>query len=174
MNVTAAIRLIYPNIQGGFMYRQTHSDGTLWENPIDGLVWENKEFEKPTWDQIALYSNIYELHEGKTNKINQLNKNRNDFCLIPIEHKGNTFASTLEAKNAICYKTSSLPDMDSTCNYYTYPEGKKVQLTREDLIALADLIEAREIYSRDKRYDLVNEINDCQSLEELENINIDF
>lgn len=52
-NIIEAIRAIYPNIQGGFVYWETKADGSEWECPIDGLVWENAEFTKPSWGQIT-------------------------------------------------------------------------------------------------------------------------
>lgn len=51
-NIIEAIKEIYPNINGGYMYWETQKDGTPWENPIDGLVWGNTEYTKPTWSQI--------------------------------------------------------------------------------------------------------------------------
>jgi hypothetical protein len=58
--VAKAIKLIYPEIEGGFIYWQTKYDGSEWESPIDGLVWENTEFEKPTWEQIeAQFSAVF-------------------------------------------------------------------------------------------------------------------
>ena len=50
--IISAIKLIYPNIKGGFVYWKTKHDGTDWDNPIDGLEWENTKYKKPTWDQI--------------------------------------------------------------------------------------------------------------------------
>lgn len=107
-------------------------------------------------------------------KIAQLNRNRNDFCLIPVEYNGNLFASTLEAKNAICYKICLLSNATSIADYYTYPQGEKIQLSKTDLKAIANLIEQREIESRDKRYNLINQINNCTTLEEIELIDITF
>ena len=52
LKVIDAIKKIYPEINGGFVYWETRQDGLAWENPIDGLVWENQQFEKPTWQQI--------------------------------------------------------------------------------------------------------------------------
>lgn len=68
--VIKAIQKIYLTIQGGFAYWETQQDLTPWENPIDGLVWENTEFEKPTWDQITSKFDIVELEQQKIIKIN--------------------------------------------------------------------------------------------------------
>jgi len=69
--VIEAIRKIYPTLKGGCVYWETKQDLTPWENPIDGLVWENTEFDKPTWKQIeAQFSNV-KLEESQKDKINQ-------------------------------------------------------------------------------------------------------
>lgn len=52
VEIIEAIKLIYPEIQGGFVYWQTQYDGSPLKDPIDGLVWENQEFPKPNWKQI--------------------------------------------------------------------------------------------------------------------------
>lgn len=41
------IQYLYPGIQG-VMYWHTQSDGTPWNNPYDGIVWENTDIEKPS------------------------------------------------------------------------------------------------------------------------------
>jgi len=173
MKIVEAVKKIYPDIQGGFIYWETKQDGSEWENPIDGLAWENTEFEKPTWEQIQAQLGIIELEEAKTSKLAELDKNRNDFCLIPIEHSGNTYATTLEAKNAINFYIASLPTLASAGDYYA-ANGEKVSLTKADFKALAALIQAREIESRDKREDLLTQINACTTLQEVAAINIDF
>jgi len=53
IDVILAIQSIYPKINGGFVYWETQYDGSPWINPIDGLIWENTEYPKPTWDEIS-------------------------------------------------------------------------------------------------------------------------
>ena len=76
--VIKAIYKIYPEIQGRFVYWNTKHDLTEWENPIDGLVWENTEYEKPTWDQIEQAIVLVELEDKKLIKIAQCQKYLND------------------------------------------------------------------------------------------------
>lgn len=128
---------------------------------VDGLY---QEYILPMAQQII---------DAKNAKINQLNQNRNDFCLIPIEYNGNTYATTLEAKNAINFYIASLPTLASVGDYYTLT-GEKVSLSKADFKALAALIQTKEIESRDKREDLLIQINNCTTLEEVESININF
>lgn len=71
-NVINAIKLIYPDIKGGFVYWETNKDGSSWKDPIDGLVWENKEFLKPTWDQIQNQSEPASLQSAKDKKKQEL------------------------------------------------------------------------------------------------------
>lgn len=76
--VIKAIYKIYPEIQGRFVYWSSKHDLTEWENPIDGLVWENTEYEKPTWDQIEQAIVLVELEDKKLIKIAQCQKYLND------------------------------------------------------------------------------------------------
>ena len=71
MKIIEAIQKIYPEIKGGFSYWETQYDGTSHENPIDGLVWENTEFEKPTWEQIDTFLPT-PLEEKRQTKRNEL------------------------------------------------------------------------------------------------------
>jgi hypothetical protein len=128
---------------------------------VDGIF---QEYILPMAQQII---------DAKNVKINQLNQNRSDFCLIPIEYNGNTYATTLEAKNAINFYIASLSTLASVGDYYTLT-GEKVSLTKADFKALAALIQIREIESRDKREILLTEINTCTTIEEINAINIDF
>lgn len=64
-----AIKLIYPQIEGGYTY---------WENQAnlaDGLVWENKIFPKPKWEDIQKLIPQIELEDAKAQKINDLKAN---------------------------------------------------------------------------------------------------
>ena len=67
MNIIEAIKKIYPNIQGGYGYAET-DNGVPWQNPIDGLRWENQEYPKPTWEQIQKVLPLVELEQAKTQK----------------------------------------------------------------------------------------------------------
>lgn len=175
MKVIEAIKKIYPTIQGGFVYWATQHDGTPFENSIDGLIWENTEFAKPTWAQIEAQLSIVELQEAKTSKLSQLNKNRNDFCLIPIEYQGNTYATTINAWAAISYLANGLATL-STEGQYLNLEGDNITLTKQDFKNIANLIQAREMASRDLRRDLKDQIEDesCDTLEKLNAIDITF
>lgn len=69
LKVIEAIQKIYPSIQGGYVYWYTKQCGTPWENAIDGLVWENTEFEKPTWEQIEAQFPTVDLDEAKAERV---------------------------------------------------------------------------------------------------------
>lgn len=128
---------------------------------IDGVY---QEYILPMSQQVI---------DAKTIKIGQLNQNRSDYCLIPIEYNSNTYATSLEAKNVINFYITSLSTLASVGDYYTSTQ-EKVSLSKTDFKALAALIQNREIESRDKRENLLTQINNCTTLEELNNININF
>jgi len=71
-NVIEAINLIYPSINGGFVYFESKSDGSSWDNPIDGLIWENQVFTIPTWEQIESKFEQIDLQNAKDGKIKEL------------------------------------------------------------------------------------------------------
>ena len=86
MKVVESIKLIYPSITGGFVYWETNQDGTPHKNPIDGLVWENTEFSKPTWEQIEAQLSIVGLKEVKEAKKAEINAQRDTNINKPIFH----------------------------------------------------------------------------------------
>ena len=133
-------------------------------NPQDGWI-------EATEGEIL----AYELEEAKTSKLSQLDKNRNDFCLIPIEYQDNTYATTINAWAAISYLANGLATL-STEGQYLNLEGDNITLTKQDFKNIANLIQAREMASRDLRRDLKDQIEDesCDTLEKLNAIDITF
>jgi hypothetical protein len=100
----------------------------------------------------------YELQEAKTSKLAQLDKNRNDFCLIPIEFEGNTYATTINAWAAISYLANGLATLSTEAPYPNLG-GDNITLTKADFKAIAALIQTREMASRDFRRSKIDEIN---------------
>lgn len=70
MNVTDVISYKYPGIQG-IQYWYTQYDGAAWDNEIDGLVWNNAEIKKPTWDQLLIWEQEY-LNNKNNQEHNQV------------------------------------------------------------------------------------------------------
>lgn len=68
-DITNAIKKIYPNIEGGFVYWKTKQDGESWESPIDGLVWKNSKYTKPSWEAIQAEFLGLDLLKAKDSKI---------------------------------------------------------------------------------------------------------
>lgn len=86
--VLEAIKIIYPSIQGGFVYWETQSNNEPWQNPIDGLVWENTQYLKPTWNQIEPLLSEIELKKAKEVKIAQLKINLDNASKKPFPLNG--------------------------------------------------------------------------------------
>lgn len=178
--VIKAINKIYPTIKGGFIYWETKHDLSEWENPIDGLIWENTQFEKPTWEQISTYSNEVELEEAKNYKLSKLKANKeaslNSFVLISINGINfNVYKSQLEVLAARIYYLETNNFISSN---WTDNDNFRRELTLDQF---------RDLYSRARNHytvlddntytlytDLRNEIKACESVEELNNININF
>jgi hypothetical protein len=99
------------------------------------------------------------LQNAKDLKLAQLNQNRNDFCLVPMEFSGNTFATTSEAKTAIISLANSLATLATTVGYPNYPEDDLISLTKANFKSIESLIQTREFTSRETRRDLKAQIN---------------
>ena len=77
-NIIKAIQKIYPDIEGGFVFWETKSDGKLFTNPIYGLRWNNTKYKKPSWSDIEVALSSIELQEAIDKKKKEINKERDD------------------------------------------------------------------------------------------------
>lgn len=139
-----------------------------------GIIGQYANFQGDDWEVLSDSEiTAYELSIAKSNKLNQLATNRENYCLTPITYNGNDYIVSEEAKTAINYYVASLSTLATTGPYYT-SLGQKVELSKADFKTIAGLIQTREIESRDKKIVLIEQINNCISLEELEAIDITF
>lgn len=193
-HITEAVRIIYPAIKDGFAYWHTKDDGTPWEDPSDGLVWENQEFEKPSWEQIEAALPLAELREIKQRKIEQVKAVRNakniepitDYAGFLIDAEGNI---TTEESYFIFYtnrhQTNPASDPDSIISraldlgampYFTKDvQGNKitVQITAEIATSLRQRIAERNNNNYKLSSLIEIDINQAQSKEEVESINLE-
>jgi len=107
-NIVEAIRLIYPDIQGGFTYWETEYNCNNWQNPVDGLVWENNNYPKPSWSQITEKINQLSLINAKKDKISKINNQRDSRLIQNTPQTLNVYQGTnLVSKqfqvNPACY-----------------------------------------------------------------------
>jgi len=173
--VIEAIQRIYPEIKGGFVYWETKYDGTPLDKPIDGLVWENTEFMKPTWKQIEAQFDICKLKESKINKINQLAKNRELKAEKSfVEYNGKTYSNSQNARNSIAGRIGLMTNSSSPRFFLTFPNKEGVFLVKSDFVAIANLIDEKESDLRQQEQNLITAINTCSTIEELDNININL
>jgi hypothetical protein len=77
-----AIKLIYPQIEGGYVFGENPT------NPADGLFWENKIFPKPKWEDIQKLIPQIQLEDAKAHKINELKANFDVASKKPLKLKG--------------------------------------------------------------------------------------
>lgn len=194
LNVVEAIMEIYPSISGGFAYWHTKDDGTPWDNLVDGLVWENEQFEKPSWQKIESKFPVVELRNAKQRKINEVKIVRDrknispitDYKAFLIDDEGN---KTNQESYFIFYtnrhQTNPASDPESIISrskelgsmpYFTKDlEGKKitVELTAE----IAVLLKQRIFERNDNNYkvsgSIEEAINNAQSIEELQAIQLE-
>jgi hypothetical protein len=134
MNVIKAIQTIYPNIQGGFSYWQTKFDGSDWKNPIEGLVWENKQFEKPTWEQIEAANQQLEEDLKET-----------------TEKKKLRIKSELISSRKSFLEFSRVEAIESMLESQDYPEKEKRQRAKQEIadIQSSNTLTALNKFSQD-------------------------
>jgi len=173
-NIIKAIKNIYPTIEGGFVYWETKQDGTPWESPIDGLIWENTEFTKPLWSDIELKISAIKLAEAKDSKIAEISAIRETVSeKSTVTYNTKDYANSQNARVAILRRVTSLNDTDTKV-YFTYPDQEVVNLDKADFEAIATLIEDNELLARQTEGSLIAQVNACTTIEEVNNINVDF
>jgi tRNA A37 threonylcarbamoyladenosine modification protein TsaB len=111
-----------------------------------------------------------ELEQAKDNKIAQITPARDAFMYANIEYNGSLFTNSQVSGNnltaEIATQTALIEWLDSS--------GNQVDLTLEQAKELSTLIKAKRRTAYFKEATLLAQINACQTLEELENININF
>ena len=173
--IVQAIKLIYPEIQGGYVYWETKKDGAPLDNPIDGLVWENTEFTKPTWAQIKAKLLIVNLQKEQDLKIVQLKKNRAEKAeFSTVEYNSKTYSNSQNARNVITGRIAITTNASPARFYQTYPVVEIVHLSRPDFVAIANLIDENESSLRAAEIGLINEIKACTAISEIDLIKIEF
>jgi|GEM_PF-4586897 len=98
--VLEAIKNIYPGIQGGYSYWETKYDGSPLDTDIDGLIWENETYPKPTWSQIT--SNmISELDQLKLEIISEIKSEASSriIAAYPEWKQRNHMAAVVDIQN---------------------------------------------------------------------------
>jgi hypothetical protein len=184
MKIMEAIKLIYPKIQGGYVYWETKQDGSEWPNPIDGLIWENAEFAKPTWQQIETYLIQIELEEAKNKKISQIKALRDSNLAKPtpqtISYEGNlankSFALTRDDLTLINVIIGDLEEkiangLENPTRDWTAIEGR-FALNVGDFKSLRTHMVWRDELEYTQARLKIEEIKALTTLEEVENYDI--
>lgn len=100
LRIIDAVKKIYPSINGGFSYWESKKDGSPLGNDIDGLVWDNTKFTKPTWDQILanMESENDSLKKVKTAQIKQ-EASKRIIAAYPEWKQRNHMAAVVDIQN---------------------------------------------------------------------------
>ncbi len=108
-NIIKAIKEIYPNIEGGFVYWETKQDGTPLDNPIDGLKWENAEYDKPSWSDIEAKLGAVELENAKDAKIEICREylKKTDWHCLRFADDGNSYPVEIKDKRIFARSASN-------------------------------------------------------------------
>ena len=135
-----AIKLIYPQIEGGYVFGENPI------NPADGLIWENTELEKPTWEQIERKLADIDLENVKAIKKAQINALRDTRMAKDILGKVNGkdyyFQRNVTANLAWVNYLESSKDIVVT-NWVT-ADNKIIDINQNDLVSICTHIRDRD------------------------------
>lgn len=167
-NVIKAIQKIYPGINGGFVYWQSKQDGSPLDNPIDGLIWENTQYQKPTWEQIESKLSQVNIEEAKFSKVIQIENARKMEQYSNIIFEGNEYICSETAQTKyFLHLNNSTGDVNwRLADHITW-----ITLTREKAIQLGEAIILREKEAYTKESTLLIQVDNAVSVDDINNIN---
>ena len=114
------------------------------------------------------------LQEAKDSKITQISIKREVISEKSIvTHNSKDYANSQNARVAILRRIASLNDVETKV-YFTYPDQEVVNLNKADFEAIAVLIEDKELLARQKEGDFISQVKVCLTVDEVNDINIDF
>lgn len=192
------IKKIYPELDGGFTFRQNE------EKFDDALFWESTKYPKPTFEQIEKILPIIELEQAKQIKIKQLKENRNQRLLkvmkftkafeIVFDDQGldvitnnevffefrvtSTGQPATEPNSLLLNAITKTGDkyIRYSCVIIEGENSRKGYIQLNSVVAnnLLNHIEQRNTDYIKLSNDLETEINNCLTLEEVKNIDINI
>lgn len=173
-----AIKLIYPEIQGGYGFNQNQIEPVSGQF-IDGLIWENKIFPKPKWEDIQKLIPQIELEDAKAQKINELNEFHSSPAVKQLTIKAGKLEAhigldsdsryLLDEQIALLKFRIDLKEVNPT---WTYQNGVSVPLNLSQLIGLRLFIGSLTDYNYKARREAEKTINNLKTVEDI--INFDF
>jgi hypothetical protein len=133
--------------------------------------WNVQGITKPTNAQLSEISDeSILLEEAKTAKITQITPVRDAFMYADIEYNGSFFTNSLISGNNI---TAALAIMGTSINWLD-TSGNQVVMTKAQLKELGALILNKRSAGYYKEATLIEQINACTTLEEVEAVDINF
>lgn len=163
-NIIKAIQEIYPDIKEGYTYWESHFDGSPLEKPEDGLVWENKEYEKPLWADIEDKLKIVELKQVKEEKLTEIKTAKNKALYQPIDYLDTQFISSEKASQNIL--GALLLNGDNTNTWIDIYDNITV-LTKTELQELAVKIKTQKSIVYNNESIKLKEIHNASTIEEV-------
>ena len=134
----------------------------------EGLL--NDEFRIATIEEVE----NDKLQKIKNEKIIQLADNRENYCeRTAVTYENNKYRATQNARLAILNNISTMTNSSPAKTYFT-EEKQAVLLNKSGFVSLRNLIEEREIEARTIESQKIKQINDATTLEEVEQINVEF
>ena len=134
--VIEAVKNIYPDIKGGFVYWETKYDGSSWDNPEDGLVWDNSEYNKPNWSDIETQLSNIVLDDAKASKVKEIIGSVSKYLYEPISFNGNSFVNSEISGNNL---QAAYTFMDEPIEWLDV-NGDAISMSKEQIKQLIGLI----------------------------------
>jgi len=141
------------------------------KNIITNQIGEFSNYQGDDWIELTGQElNDYLLSIAKVNKIDQVLINRNNYIYSPVEYNGSTFVNSEKSganlQAAYTYMDEPIHWLDINSN--------SILLTKNQIKDIIQLIITLRSYGYFKEAELTKAINDCTTIEELNNINIEF
>lgn len=173
MKIHEAIKAIYPDFTN-YSYCYTKPCGSPLDNPIDGLIWKNTEFEKPTWEQIEEKLTNIELEAAKVVKKAQINAIRDNRMAKDIHHKINgkdyLFQRNITANLAWINYLESGSEVAVT-NWVT-ADNSIIDISQSDLVSICAHIRDRDTQAVVQARRSKNLLETLTTIEEVEAFDI--
>jgi len=131
----------------------------------------SKNFRQSPYNQATKNEILaYELQEAKTSKIFQLQSAKDIALYTPVEYLGTLFVSSEKANQNILGALLLNGDGNEWLDVY----GNSIILTKAQLKALGIIIKQQRSMVYHQKATLINQINACTTIKELNSINIEF
>lgn len=148
-------------------------------NSIPEPFIEIQDYEQVLDKTMCIVDGVYQeytksdselLQEAKTSKIAQIHSERKEFLYLPITYNGSTFVNSEVSSSNL---QGAYTFIDEPIDWLNI-DGNTVSLTKEGIRELALLLISHRSFAYFQEANLINKIKACETIEEINKINITF